>query len=154
MGQSPGEDRGRWHGWVSGKEICIRSCWEQARIVLHRIWENCCREARCFLIKDILKVLFLPMHIMSGSPHWSIWDCWVWLPMQLFFITALQTLQEEFSRSIVTAYLRDTFPDQPFSRVLNAPLFFLILGLCEAAARGEKTKTNQMDTDEELLEAI
>jgi len=26
--------------------------------------------------------------------------------------------------------------------------------LCEAAARGEKTKTNQMDTDEELLEAI
>lgn len=32
--------------------------------------------------------------------------------------------------------------------------FFLILGLCEAAARGEKTKTNQMDTDEELLEAI
>ena len=65
------------------------------------------------------------------------------------FITALQTYRKNFLAVLLLLtyglhYLIS------FQQVLNAPLFFLILGLCEAAARGEKTKTNQMDTDEEM----
>ena len=105
------------------------------------------------MIKDILKVLFLPMHIMSGSPHWSIWDCLGVAAYAAVFITALQTYRKNFL-AVLLLLTYGIHSLISFQQVLNAPLFFLILGLCEAAARGEKTKTNQMDTDEELLEAI
>ena len=69
------------------------------------------------------------------------------------FITALQTYRKNFL-AVLLLLTYGIHSLISFQQVLNAPLFFLILGLCEAAARGEKTKTNQMDTDEELLEAI
>ena len=69
------------------------------------------------------------------------------------FITALQTYRKNFL-AVLLLLTYGIHSLISFQQVLNAPLFFLILGLCEAAARGEKTTTNQMDTDEELLEAI
>ena len=69
------------------------------------------------------------------------------------FITALQTYRKNFL-AVLLLLTYGIHSLISFQQVLNAPLFFLILGLCEAAARGEKTETNQMDTDEELLEAI
>ena len=69
------------------------------------------------------------------------------------FITALQTYRKNFL-AVLLLLTYGIHSLISFQQVLNTPFFFLILGLCEAAARGEKTKTNQMDTDEELLEAI
>ena len=69
------------------------------------------------------------------------------------FLTALRKYRRN-SMAIMLLFTYGMHSLISFQQVLNAPLFFLILGLCEAAARGEKTKTNQMDTEEELLEAI
>lgn len=67
------------------------------------------------------------------------------------FITALRT----YKRNFLAVLLLLTYGIHSlisFQQVLNAPFFFLVLGLCEAADRREKTKTNRVDTDEESLE--
>ncbi len=67
------------------------------------------------------------------------------------FITALRT----YKRNFLAVLLLLTYGIHSlisFQQVLNAPFFFLVLGLCEAADRREKTKTNNVDTDEESLE--
>ena len=67
------------------------------------------------------------------------------------FITALRT----YKRNFLAVLLLLTYGIHSlisFQQVLNAPFFFLVLGLCEAADRREKTKTNSVDTDEESLE--
>ena len=67
------------------------------------------------------------------------------------FITALRT----YKRNFLAVLLLLTYGIHSlisFQQVLNAPFFFLMLGLCEAADRREKTKTNRVDTDEEWLE--
>ncbi len=69
------------------------------------------------------------------------------------FITALRTYKKNFL-AVLLLFTYGIHSLISFQQVLNAPLFFLVLGLCEAADRGEKTKTNRMDTDEELLEVI
>ena len=104
------------------------------------------------LIKDILKALFLPMHIMSGSPHWSIWG----LLGVAAYAAVLSRRMQTYRKNFLAVLLLLTYGIHSlisFQQVLNAP-FLPDTGIVEAAVRGEKTKTNQMDTDEELLEAI
>ena len=67
------------------------------------------------------------------------------------FITALRTYKKNFL-AVLLLLTYGIHSLISFQQVLNAPFFFLVLGLCEAADRREKTKTNTMDTDEEFLE--
>ena len=52
------------------------------------------------------------------------------------FITALQTYRKNFL-AVLLLLTYGIHSLISFQQVLNAPLFFLILGLCEAAARGK-----------------
>ena len=67
------------------------------------------------------------------------------------FITALRTYKKNFL-AVLLLLTYGIHSLIGFQQVLNAPFFLLVLGLCEAADRREKTKTNRMDTDEESLE--
>lgn len=68
------------------------------------------------------------------------------------FITALRTYKKNFL-AVLLLLTYGIHSLISFQQVLNAPFFFLVLGLCEAADRREKTINNRMDTDEESLEA-
>ena len=66
------------------------------------------------------------------------------------FPDGITDLQEEFSGSIIAAYLRDTFPDQ-LSAGAECSVFFLVLGVCEADHRRKNVRA---DRNEEITEVI
>lgn len=70
----------------------------------------------------------------------------------MIFITALRTYKKNFL-AVLLLFTYGIHSLISFQQVLNAPFFFLVLGLCEAQHRRENSRTDKMDTDEESLEA-
>lgn len=143
------EDYGRWHGRDSAREISGRSCWGPDRIALQ------------VYLGQVLPggtVLF-DKGYFAGSIFTNAHNEWLTTLIDMGVLGVLAyaavffTAFRKYRGNFMTNMLLFTYGIHSlisFQQVLNAPLFFLLLGICEAGQGQEKL--HRTDTDEESIE--